>query len=633
VDTPLASPAPPPLVDANLNTPAVEPALPAQSQQTRVEGVLPDGRRFEVPETVSVMRCMTDPRVIAVPSTMVWLATIAFTFSTLWLYTAGVVGTWFFDLQFVVWRLMYNVTLGLLLRWQSNELGFQKWVQENILAHPSRVQILERAVIFGGKDENRKFRVADYPMEFSSWLVWRFLVMVILAHDVASYFLMVIVHWNAPDLLSPLTYVSYALGLALIVFAVWSKADAHRVIGDYAWYWGDFFFLLDKDLVFDGIFQMFPHPMYSVGYLFMYGFALMAQSHAVFYMGVFGHLAQMVFLVLFENPHIDKTYNAMREPTEQERRRDEILYDDRVGVFERNELVTYRHFNPSRSGDVLMLLLVLYTFAMGATSMLPAWVSVLQAVAWRVVLTVGAGYILRSQSLRDGWVALYKGDRREAFISWKRFYNMAVTLTTVSFVASALRLFQWDMWPIETSFQMRLTFLVVGSMMIALTLYVFDGVYEAIGDYGWFYGDFFLHDQVPPSLTYHGIYRYMNNPDSTIGLVGYYGVAICSGNIAMLFLAAFSHACLAAFQYFVETPHMKKLYGTESMRSVGGMRSGLKAQARQLRELVKRRSVEAEKAILRLREELDALTAKRDRLAQRQQELGAVSPGTPQRNR
>lgn len=186
-------------------------------------------------------------------------------------------------------------------------------------------------------------------MEYNTWLLFRQVVDIILLNDFLSYVLFAICNL---DFLFPLppscpegqsTGASNNFGMillrltggaALLLFNLWVKTSAHDVVKDYGWYWGDCFFSrghlrqhtasdaatattsenkeLHFDLVFDGIFEMAPHPMYSVGYAGYYGVSLLAASYPVLFVSLAAHAAQFAFLNFFENPHIERRYGVRK---------------------------------------------------------------------------------------------------------------------------------------------------------------------------------------------------------------------------------------------------------------------------------------------------------------------------------
>ncbi len=110
------------------------------------------------------------------------------------------------------------------------------------------------------------------------------------------------------------------------------------------------------------------------------------------------------------------------------------------------------------------------------------------------------------------------------------------------------------------------------SCKLALVVSTSANPLPSLGEFGWFFGDFFFNEA--PKLNYSGIYRFLNNPERTIGLAGVWGAAIITWSKSIFFLALLSHTLTLCFIQFVERPHMQKLY-RQSIRETSGVSKNL----------------------------------------------------------
>lgn len=495
---------------------------------------------------------------------------------------------------FLFWRAGYNLGIGYLLHAQSRHLKLVAWAKKSKIfvnpkkganSHPRLYRILKQEM---ETKIPKDYRFEDAPIEYNTWLVFRRVVDLILMCDFVSYCLFAIACGSRPageGML--LTVLRWTTGLGLFGFNLWVKLDAHRVVKDYAWYWGDFFYLIDQELTFDGVFEMAPHPMYSVGYAGYYGISLMAASYKVLFISIVAHAAQFAFLVWVENPHIEKTYNSppprkhllksdvsMTEldATEADQRADETeSVSSTSKSFSVHRLMSI-DLHRATDFSVILLQLCLAALVMATPSTpIYQYIFVINAALWRLWYSMGIGFILNRQSSKKRWTRhflKYGESTEEAWRQWKGIYHLSLTMCYASFIAASWKTYSF---PIDWNYGFILLKHVVGASLVSLQIWTAVSIYESLGEFGWFFGDFFFDHS--PKLTYSGIYRYLNNPERVIGLAGVWGAVLITDSSMIFFIALLSHILTLIFIQFVERPHMQKLYGRNLRRESGLVKS------------------------------------------------------------
>ena len=493
-----------------------------------------------------------------------------------------------FAIVYLFWRLSYNVGIGYLLYLQSNHNRLITWAKKSKIfvnpktrqnPHPTIFRLLKREL---ETKLPRDYKFEDAPIEYNTWLLFRRVVDLILMCDFVSYCLFAIACAKKPDGETlVMTVARWSAGWLLVGFNLWVKLDAHRVVKDFAWYWGDFFFTMEGDLVFDGVFEMAPHRMYSIGYAGYYGISALSGSYNVLFISIVAHAMQFAFLQFVENPHIDKTYNQPPPRKQQdenddpkENRATSINGGPSFASTERpspiHNLLGIKNIDLFRVTDFSVLLLQFYMmFIIFWTPSTFVWkiFFLVHAAFWRIWYSVGTGLILRQQSSKKFWTRhflKYGESTEEAWRQWKGLYHLAMTMTYASFIAAV-----WKVYTPPDDWNSRFVILkhVVGLSLIALQVWTAKSIYDSLGEFGWFFGDFFFDQGA--KLTYGGIYRFLNNPEQLIGLAGVWGAALITGKTSIFCLAALSHGLSLGFHYFIERPHMQKLYG-QRMRTDSG---------------------------------------------------------------
>jgi len=130
---------------------------------------------------------------------------------------------------------------------------------------------------------------------------------VLMSSDAVSFVALCVVSRNTLAIGAPRGVV-IAAGVVLVLVGVLTKAWAAATLGGRAYYWSNFFGPADRTAPsVAGPYRFFKNPMYTVGYLQVYGLALVAGSLPGLAAALFDQAAILAFYRAVEKPHFDRS--------------------------------------------------------------------------------------------------------------------------------------------------------------------------------------------------------------------------------------------------------------------------------------------------------------------------------------
>ena len=127
----------------------------------------------------------------------------------------------------------------------------------------------------------------------------------VMNNDGVSFAILCILTWDTLTL-PPLRSVLIATGAFLMVVGGLTKLWAAATLGERAYYWHNFFTTERPPLNARGPYRFLKNPMYTIGYLPLYGLALFTMSLPGLLAAVLDQAAILAFHRLVEKPHFDR---------------------------------------------------------------------------------------------------------------------------------------------------------------------------------------------------------------------------------------------------------------------------------------------------------------------------------------